>query len=92
MIVRIMGEGQFRIPGAVLDEMNEVDNAIVNAIAKDDQKHFESLMKKLHGLVMGKGKPVPAEEIVESDIILPPSDSTIDEVRDLFSGEGFIPD
>lgn len=91
MIVRIMGEGQFRIPGAVLDEMNDVDNAIVEAIAKGEEQQFATLMEQLHTLVLTKGKPLPIEEIVESDLILPPSDSSIDEVRELFSGDGMIP-
>ena len=61
MIVRIMGEGQFRIPGAVLDELNEVDNAIVEAIAKDQQDQFTKLMDQLHTLVIAKGKPLAIE-------------------------------
>ena len=60
MIVRIMGEGQFRIPGAVLDELNEVDNAIVEAIAKDKMPDLncftvESAMKMGAGTARSMG-------------------------------------
>jgi len=91
MIVRIMGEGQFNVSGAVLDELNEVDNAIVEAIAGEQHDQFHRLMLKMHELVVGRGKALPIEEIVESDLILPAPDSSMDEVRELFSGEGMIP-
>ena len=32
------------------------------------------------------------EEIVGSDVIIPPSDLTLEEARELFSGDGLIPD
>ena len=37
------------------------------------------------------GTPVAVDEFVESDVILPPDDSTMKEVEYLFSGEGAIP-
>ncbi|MFN8556357.1 MAG: hypothetical protein U0531_03055 [Dehalococcoidia bacterium] len=91
MIVRIMFEGQFEIKGATLDELNDVDNQIVDAIAANDEDKFRTLMARLHQVVIAKGRRVPAEDIVESDIILPPSDATMDEVQDMFSGDGIIP-
>ena len=39
------------------------------------------------------GTPLPDESLVDSDLILPPSDATIDEVRALLSDtdDGLIP-
>ena len=91
MIVRVMGEGQFELRGAVLDEINDVDNAIVEALAAGDETHFRSLMEQLHDLVLSKGKPVPVDVFEESDLILPPADSTMEDVQEMFSGDGMIP-
>lgn len=91
MIVRVLSEGQFDLDGDDLDALNEVDNRLVDAIAKEDGEQFTVLMGRMHKLVHERGKPLPAEEIVESDIILPAADSTMDEVRDMFVGEGMIP-
>lgn len=91
MIVRILHEGQFDIHGSDLDELNNVDNQIVEAIAARDEGRFRSLMEQMHDIVQGKGKPVPLDVFVESDIILPPPDATMEEVEEMFSGEGLIP-
>jgi hypothetical protein len=91
MIVRVMTEGQFDIDGNDLDALNEVDNEIVEALAADDQARFEQLMKRMNDLVCKKGKPVPVDQFIESDIILPPPDASMDEVREMFAGEGLIP-
>ncbi len=91
MIVRILHEGQFDVDGLHLDQLNSIDNQIVEAIADQELKQFERLMQAMHDLVYEHGKRVPAETIVESDIILPPSDASMDEVRDMFTGEGLIP-
>ena len=91
MIVRILHEGQFEIRGAVLDELNDVDNQIVEAIAHGDDERFRRLMDQMHDIVLKRGSPVPVDVFEESDIILPPADATMQEVEEMFTGEGMIP-
>jgi hypothetical protein len=91
MIVRILHEGQFEISGADLDELNGVDNQIVEAIAASDEARYTDLMARMHELVHLKGKPLPIDVLKESDFILPPPDSSMEDVQDLFAGEGLIP-
>jgi hypothetical protein len=43
-------------------------------------------------LVRSRGRRVPDEELVESDVILPPPDVSFEEAKAGFSGEGLIPD
>jgi hypothetical protein len=43
-------------------------------------------------LVSADGNALPDEELVESDIILPPRDITFEEAQGEFTGEGLIPD
>jgi hypothetical protein len=38
------------------------------------------------------GEPVPAQELIGSDAIVPSPDTTLDEAKTLLSAEGLIPD
>ena len=91
MIVRIATEGQFRVGSAALDRLNEIDNTLMAAVAADDGAGFSRLLGELLAVVRGKGQPVATAEIVESDIILPPPDTSLAEARHLFQVDGLIP-
>jgi hypothetical protein len=43
-------------------------------------------------LVEAGGERLPDDELVESDVILPPRDISFEEAKTEFSGEGLIPD
>ncbi|HXG07199.1 MAG TPA: hypothetical protein VNI77_07740 [Nitrososphaera sp.] len=95
-IVRIMGEGQYTVDSSTLNRLNEIDNEIVTMIADgkgpQDSENFRKKLAELTEIVSKNGKPVDAKEIVESDIILPGPDTTVEEARQIFKGEGVIPD
>ena len=92
MIVRILTEGQYDLPSEYLDELNNIDNQIVELVAEKSRIEFESMITKMLDLVREKGTPVPIDEMVESDIVLPEPDITLDEAAELFTGEGIVPD
>ncbi len=92
MIVRILTEGQFNLPGAFIDELNELDNQLVDVVEQDDNERFGPALKALLDLVRENGTPVPVEELVESDLVLPEPDITLKEAEELFVGEGLVPD
>jgi hypothetical protein len=92
VIVRIAGEGQYRIPDADQAQLNELDNAAVAAVESDDASRFHDLWGQMIALVQSDGNALDADELVESDIILPPRDISIEEARSEFTGEGLIPD
>lgn len=91
MIVRILAEGQYQLPSAQLDSLNEIDNQVVDAVAANDQKKFQQFFDRMLNLVRDKGESLPPDVIAESQIILPQPDTTIEEARSLFTGEGLIP-
>lgn len=90
MIVRIQGEGQWEIGGAQIDELDTLDDQILEAIGEHDAGRFHALLSQMLDRVRKNGRQLPPQEISESDLILPPADSTMDEVKDLFAGEGLI--
>jgi hypothetical protein len=92
VIVRISGEGQFRLPDEDADRLNELDNRAVSAVEEGDEIGFRELWSQMLELVSSDGNRLPDDELVESDVIMPPRDITFEEARGEFSGEGLIPD
>ena len=92
MIVRIAGEEQFELPDADAERLNELDNEAVSAVEAGDENRFQELWKQMLDLVASDGKALPDDELVESDVILPPRDLSFAEAQGEFTGEGLIPD
>ena len=92
MIVRLMGEGQFRIDDALIERLNSLDDQALEALERDDEAELDRYLDEMAELVRSGGNPLPAEEVSPSDIVIPPSDLTLEETRELFSGDGLIPD
>ncbi len=91
MIVRILTEGQYDLPGSFIDDLNAIDNRLVEVVEMEDQALFEKHLKEMLDLVREKGTPVPIDEILESDLVLPEPDITLEEAEELFVGEGLLP-
>ena len=91
MIVRILGEGQLTLKPEALDELNKLDDDLLAAVRDSDEPKFRAAMDALLARVRDLGEPLPVDEIKPSDFILPSSDSSLDEVRDLLSSDGLIP-
>ena len=92
MIVRILTEGQYNLPGAHVDRLDELDNRLVEVVEAEDEEASDGLLKELLDVVRENGSPEPLDEIVESDIVLPEPDITLVEAERLLTGEGIIPD
>ena len=92
MIVRIASEGQFKMPEDAVNRLNELDNQAVAAVEAGDEPQFHDLWGKMLELVRSEGQPVDDDELVGSDVILPPADTTFQEAAAEFTGEGLIPD
>jgi hypothetical protein len=92
VIVRIAGEGQFRLPDEDSERLNELDNRAVAAVDAGDETGFKELWSQMLELVARDGNVLPDEELVESDVILPPRDISFGEAKGEFTGEGLIPD
>ena len=91
MIVRILGEGQYDVSDEALAALNTLDSAVETAVEAGDEEAFASALVTLLDGVRTAGVAHDAEALDESDLILPPSDATIDEVRALLSDDGLIP-
>jgi hypothetical protein len=92
VIVRIASEGQFRLGDEVQTKLNELDNEAVAAVEQGDEPRFQELFNQMIALVEQDGEPVADDELVESDVIIPPKDLTFAEAKGEFTGEGIVPD
>jgi hypothetical protein len=90
-VVRILGSGQFRLDDAEVGRLNELDNAVAAAVATGDGTAFARSFGELVAHVRDRGTAVPDGELVTSDHVLPAVDTTLDEAREAFAGEGAIP-
>lgn len=91
MIVRILGEGQYDLADHALDALNGLDNQIEQAIESGDEAMFRTSLEGLLAAVRSQGTHHAPDSLDESDLILPPPDATIDEVRELLGDDGLIP-
>jgi hypothetical protein len=91
MIVRILGEGQFEVADAELDRLNELDAAVEAEVERGNEEAFSARLTELLDGVRAVGAPLADESLEDSDLILPPADATLEEVREMLSDDGLIP-
>lgn len=92
MIVRLMGEGQYDVDDGLREQLNELDDRALAASEQDDEPALDAKLDEMWQLVQARGKRLADDDLSPSDIIIPPSDLTLEETKKLFSDEGLIPD
>lgn len=91
MIVRILGEGQFRVDDAVAAELQALDSDLEAAVEHNDQDALSAALRALLDRTRSQGTALAADSLEPSDVIIPHEDATLDEVRKLITDEGLIP-
>ena len=91
MIVRILGEGQFKVNDEASAVLDQLDTELEAAVEHSDLDKFTVALASLLAQVRAQGAPLPADTLEASDLILPHEDSSMDEVRKLLTDEGLIP-
>jgi hypothetical protein len=92
VIVRIATESQYRLPDDDAAQLNELDNEVVAAVEAGDEDRFHDVFERMLDLVRRAGQPLDEDELAESEVILPPPDTSFVEAAEEFTGEGLIPD
>jgi len=92
MIVRLMGEGQYRIDDGLREQLNEIDERALAAMEADDEPELDKVLDEMWQLVRDKGESLADDDLSSSDLVIPPSDLTLEETKKLFSDEGLVPD
>jgi hypothetical protein len=92
MVVRISGEGQYRLDDAQCERLNELEKGVAAIVEGGQEDGFRSSYEQLLDFVRENGQPLADDELEASDVILPPADLSFDEAGRDFTGEGLIPD
>jgi hypothetical protein len=92
VIVRLMGEGQFEVDDEVAKGLNELDEKAGAAVERGDEQELRELLDRMAEAVRTNGARIADDDLRGSDAIVPPEDLSLEEARQLFEGEGLIPD
>jgi hypothetical protein len=92
VIVRLMGEGQYRVGDDVVEALNELDDQAARAVGAGDEENLRRLLGLMANTVRDGGERLDDADLSPSDGIVPPEDLSLEEAKQLFDGEGLIPD
>jgi len=101
IIVRVSGQGQFKVNREIMDRINDIDNSIVSLLENADtdvdansikvkQKELNEKINEIINLIRTNGMPLDDKEITQSQIMIPNPDISVDEAKKIFRGEGII--
>ena len=93
MIVRLLGgDGQYRVDDGCVEALNELDAQGEQAVEAGDEESLHRVLGLMAKTVRERGEPLADDDLSPSDLIIPPDDLSLEEAKELFSGEGLIPD
>ena len=84
MIVRVLGEGQYDLEGDALHDLKLLDQRLFAAVVAAEEAEYQAAFAAVLSLVRS-ARRVPDDRIVESDLILPSSDTPLAAARRLFT-------
>jgi hypothetical protein len=92
MIVRISGEGQYRLDDNEAARVDELRGKALAIVDSGNEDGFADAFATLLDYVRTNGTLLGDDELEGSDVILPPADYSFHEAGREFTGEGLIPD
>ena len=92
MIVRLMGEGQYRVDDDLAQRLNQLDDKVGEAVDAGDEDALRERLRELAETVRSAGTKLADDDLAASDAIVPPEDLSLEEARELLTGDGLIPD
>ncbi len=91
MIVRILHEGQYRLPDSAAWQLQQLDERITQAAQREERVALRDAFEELVGFVRGQGDRLDDAHLGSSDVVLPAADADFEEIRSLLRADGLIP-
>jgi phage shock protein A len=88
IIVRVQGEGQYRLASSYRGQLDGYDQKVVDAIEAGQAAALKQSVHEVIAFVQSHGVAVPDSESVASTVVLPSEDLTLDEAKKIMSGSG----
>jgi hypothetical protein len=92
VIVRLMGEGQWRVDEGLHERLNELDEQAMAGLDAGNEAELDAALERMWQLVKDEGEQLPDADLSPSDVVIPPTDLTLEETRQLVEKDGLIPD
>jgi len=92
VIVRLMGEGQWRLDDSLEQRLDELDAETERAVEAGDEQALHAALRALHETVRGSGEKLDHAHLGASDLVVPPEDLELEQARRLLAGEDIFPD
>ena len=86
IVVRIQGEGQFRLASSYKDKLDGFDKKVVAAIDAGQPAGLKQSVHDVIAFVKSHGLAVPDSENVASQVVLPSEDLNLDEAKKIMAG------
>ncbi|WP_054813805.1 PspA-associated protein PspAA [Nocardia arizonensis] len=90
MIIRIDGEGRYRVTAREIAELDTLDAQLLDVADTDDDAAFTDILDRMRDTVRRGGAAVPGTEQVADDLVLPSVDTAPSEIRAILQDEGLI--
>ena len=87
-----MNEAQYRVDDSLLERLNALDDQASAALEANNETELDQRLEEMFELVRSEGERLADDDLSPSDIVIPPSDLTLEETRELMTDEGLIPD
>lgn len=81
MIVRIMGHGQIELADDFAAELTTIDHRLIDAVNAGDAEGFTAALARLHEVIGQHGKPLAADYLGASGMIVPEAGTMLDEAH-----------
>lgn len=83
MIVRIQGDGQYRLDDQAQADLAQLDDHLTAAADAGQAQEAHDVLVKAITLVHTRGVVLDEDDLSPSELILPPLDASLDETRAL---------
>ena len=87
MIVRILGEGQYRLADDELDLLNALDDDVESAVKAGDEAWLRRALGRLLEEIRTQGTVLDDDLLLDSDVIVPDEDVPLEQLQE-WMGEG----
>jgi phage shock protein A len=86
IVVRVQGEGQFRLAGSFKGELDGYDQKVTAAIEAGQPAALKQSVHDVIAFVKSHGVPVADAENAASQVVLPSEDLTLEEAKKIMAG------
>ena len=83
MIVRILGDNQYRLDDEHGAQLDVLDEQLVAAMEADEAAPFDATLQQVVAFVHESGTLLDMDEVLPSDVIVPAPDMSLAEAREL---------